>query len=126
MENLFARHSLRCTQVDLEMRRSSSVCETGVDIMGGEQVLRIDEVFGFYHFRENYLKGEAVCWPVTLIGFKFCFRWAPKYVILDCPAPLAQDVIIKHVQDVHMGRKTYHYLLSGLVSFPRVLTFTKS
>ncbi len=40
-------------------------------------------------------------------------------MILDCPAALAQEVIIQHVQGVQMGRRTYHYLLSGLVSLAR-------
>ncbi|XP_068233552.1 glutamate receptor 1-like [Palaemon carinicauda] len=42
-------------------------------------------------------------------------RWSNKYVVLDCGTEMAKKLIIGHVQDVHMGRRNYHYLLSGLV-----------
>jgi glutamate receptor, ionotropic, invertebrate len=43
-------------------------------------------------------------------------RWSKKYIVLDCPTELAKEIIINHVRDVTLGRRTYHYLLSGLVS----------
>ena len=43
-------------------------------------------------------------------------RYSHKYVVLDCSAQLSSEIIINHVQDVHLGRRNYHYLLSGLVS----------
>lgn len=43
-------------------------------------------------------------------------RWGHKYVVLDCPTDMAKDVVIGHVRDVALGKRTYHYLLSGLVS----------
>lgn len=43
-------------------------------------------------------------------------RFQPKHIILDCPASLAKDIIISHVRDLHLGRRTYHYLIAGLVN----------
>lgn len=43
-------------------------------------------------------------------------RWATKYIVLDCPTEMAKQIVIRHVQDVMLGRRNYHYLLSGLVS----------
>ena len=38
-----------------------------------------------------------------------------KHVLLDCSASLAKDIIVQHVRSVHLGRRNYHYLMSGLV-----------
>lgn len=43
-------------------------------------------------------------------------RWSRKYVVLDCPNVMAKEIIISHVRDITLGRRTYHYLLSDLVS----------
>lgn len=43
-------------------------------------------------------------------------RWSIKYVVLDCPTDMAKEIVVSHVRDVTLGRRTYHYLLSGLVS----------
>lgn len=43
-------------------------------------------------------------------------RWTPKYIVLDCSTDTAKSIIVSHVRDVSLGRRTYHYLLSGLVS----------
>jgi hypothetical protein len=43
-------------------------------------------------------------------------RWSHKYVVLDCPTEMAKDIVVSHVRDVTLGKRTYHYLLSGLVS----------
>ncbi|XP_069955932.1 glutamate receptor 1 isoform X3 [Cherax quadricarinatus] len=42
-------------------------------------------------------------------------RWSRKYLVLDCSTEMAKSLIIGHVRDVQMGRRNYHYLLSGLV-----------
>ncbi|XP_033174729.1 glutamate receptor 1 isoform X1 [Bombus affinis] len=42
-------------------------------------------------------------------------RWSNKYVILDCPTDMAKDIVVSHVRDVALGKRTYHYLLSGLI-----------
>ncbi|KAL7299265.1 hypothetical protein TKK_0007854 [Trichogramma kaykai] len=42
-------------------------------------------------------------------------RWGNKYVVLDCPTEMAKDIVVSHVRDVTLGRRTYHYLLSGLI-----------
>lgn len=43
-------------------------------------------------------------------------RWQPKYIVLDCPTDMAKEIVVSHVRDISLGRRTYHYLLSGLVS----------
>lgn len=43
-------------------------------------------------------------------------RWSRKYIVLDCPTQMAKEIVVSHVRDVSLGRRTYHYLLSGLVS----------
>ncbi|GFG28171.1 hypothetical protein Cfor_07823, partial [Coptotermes formosanus] len=42
-------------------------------------------------------------------------RWVHKYVVLDCPTELAKEIVVSHVRDVTLGKRTYHYLLSGLI-----------
>ncbi|CAH1647577.1 unnamed protein product [Spodoptera littoralis] len=42
-------------------------------------------------------------------------RWSNKYVVLDSTTQLAKAALIMHVRDVHLGRRNYHYFLSGLV-----------
>jgi glutamate receptor, ionotropic, invertebrate len=43
-------------------------------------------------------------------------RWSRKFVVLDCPTDMAKEIVKSHVRDVSLGKRTYHYLLSGLVS----------
>lgn len=45
-------------------------------------------------------------------------RFSKKRIVLDCPAEMAKEIIVQHVRDIKLGRRTYHYLLSGLVSIP--------
>nr|QGW50658.1 ionotropic receptor 16 [Propsilocerus akamusi] len=42
-------------------------------------------------------------------------RWSRKYVVLDCPTEMAKEIVKNHVRDVTLGKRTYHYLLSGLI-----------
>ncbi|XP_037934300.1 glutamate receptor 1-like [Teleopsis dalmanni] len=42
-------------------------------------------------------------------------RFTNKYIVLDCPTEMAKEILIQHVRDISLGRRTYHYLLSGLV-----------
>ncbi len=42
-------------------------------------------------------------------------RDSVKHVILDCSATMAKDIIVQHVRSVHLGRRNFHYLMSGLV-----------
>ncbi|XP_017488722.1 PREDICTED: glutamate receptor 1, partial [Rhagoletis zephyria] len=41
-------------------------------------------------------------------------RFNNKYIVLDCPTEMAKQILIQHVRDISLGRRTYHYLLSGL------------
>ncbi|GIY99244.1 glutamate receptor 1 [Caerostris extrusa] len=43
-------------------------------------------------------------------------RESLKYVVLDCSADTARKIIVNHVQDIYMGRRNYHFLLTSLVS----------
>ncbi|XP_074101156.1 glutamate receptor IB isoform X2 [Cotesia typhae] len=42
-------------------------------------------------------------------------RWSYKYIVLDCPTDMAKDIVVSHVRDIALGKRTYHYLLSGLI-----------
>ena len=53
---------------------------------------------------------------VREVRFYSIFRWGCKYVVLDCSAEMAKEIVISHVRSVPLGKRTYHYLLSGLVS----------
>lgn len=64
---------------------------------------------------ENYK--EAIQFLQTLESID---RYGRKFVVLDCSASLASEIIIQHVKDVHLGRRNYHYLLSGLVRKERI------
>ncbi|CAH0716029.1 unnamed protein product, partial [Brenthis ino] len=50
-----------------------------------------------------------------LVSLERIDRWSNKYVVLDSGTQLAKDVLILHVRDVQLGRRNYHYFLSGLV-----------
>lgn len=54
-----------------------------------------------------------------LRGLEEQSRWDHKYVVLDCSADMAKEIVVSHVRDATLGRRTYHYLLSGLVSLHR-------
>lgn len=53
---------------------------------------------------------------VFLRGLEEQSRWEHKYVVLDCSADMAKEIVVNHVRDIALGKRTYHYLLSGLVS----------
>ncbi|KAI5647011.1 receptor family ligand binding region domain-containing protein [Phthorimaea operculella] len=42
-------------------------------------------------------------------------RWGFKRIVLDCNAKNAKNILVEHVRNVQLGRRTYHYMLSGLV-----------
>ncbi|XP_041987389.1 glutamate receptor 1-like [Aricia agestis] len=42
-------------------------------------------------------------------------RWSNKRIVLDCNAKNAKSILVEHVRKVQLGRRTYHYMLSGLV-----------
>jgi hypothetical protein len=66
---------------------------------------------------ETYASTFKHCADVTLTYCLFIAdRWNHKYVVLDCPTEMAKEIVVSHVRDVTLGKRTYHYLLSGLVS----------
>lgn len=54
-------------------------------------------------------------------GFQFIKRFeladkeSIKHVILDCDYNIVRDLIVNHVNDIYMGRRNYHFLLSSLI-----------
>ncbi|XP_057665417.1 glutamate receptor 1-like isoform X2 [Diorhabda carinulata] len=50
-----------------------------------------------------------------LRGIEEHSRWTNKYVVLDCSTDTAKEIVVNHVRDISLGRRNYHYLLSGLV-----------
>ncbi len=38
-----------------------------------------------------------------------------KRVVLDCPESVAKQILRDHVGNIKLGRRNFHYLLSGLV-----------
>lgn len=38
-----------------------------------------------------------------------------KYVIVECDAEIAKEMISKHVRDIYMGRRNFHYFLTNLI-----------
>uniref|UniRef100_A0A1B0GL55 Receptor ligand binding region domain-containing protein n=1 Tax=Lutzomyia longipalpis TaxID=7200 RepID=A0A1B0GL55_LUTLO len=53
-------------------------------------------------------------------------RWSRKYIVLDCSTDMAKEIIVNHVRDISLGRRTYHYLLSGLIMDDRWETEVQS
>lgn len=53
-------------------------------------------------------------------------RWGNKRIVLDCNAKNAKSILVEHVRKVQLGRRTYHYMLSGLVSIACFDLDTKS
>ncbi|XP_017305182.1 glutamate receptor 1-like [Diaphorina citri] len=41
-------------------------------------------------------------------------RWGFKHIVLDCATDMAKAIVVSHVRKVTLGKRTYHYLLSGL------------
>jgi glutamate receptor 3 len=61
---------------------------------------------------------EAIQFLQTLESIR---RYGRKFVVLDCRTSLASEIVVIHViEDVHLGRRNYHYLLSGLVRETRL------
>lgn len=52
-------------------------------------------------------------------------RWSNKRIVLDCNAKNAKSILVEHVRKVQLGRRTYHYMLSGLVSYLELLIVLK-
>uniref|UniRef100_A0A8D8LQ99 Glutamate receptor 1 n=5 Tax=Cacopsylla melanoneura TaxID=428564 RepID=A0A8D8LQ99_9HEMI len=42
-------------------------------------------------------------------------RWGFKHIVLDCATDIAKSIVVTHVRQVTLGKRTYHYLLSGLI-----------
>ena len=42
-------------------------------------------------------------------------RNSRKRVVLDCPPAIAKEILVSHVNNIHLGRRNFHYLMSSLV-----------
>lgn len=58
-----------------------------------------------------------------LKGLEEQSRWQQKYIVLDCSADMAKEIVVSHVRDITLGKRTYHYLLSGLVSIKHLVEY---
>ncbi|KAF4529000.1 hypothetical protein B566_EDAN017398 [Ephemera danica] len=84
-------------------------------------LLRLQQIYQGLKPGNDSIQVEAVKWLQNVtdaIGFLHSIeelsRWSPKYVVLDCPTEMAKDIVVSHVRDITLGKRTYHYLLSGL------------
>ncbi|VVC93754.1 unnamed protein product [Leptidea sinapis] len=50
-----------------------------------------------------------------LAALEIVDRWSNKYIVLDSSSDMAKEIIVKHAQDLRLGRRTYHYFLCGFV-----------
>ncbi|XP_045784619.1 glutamate receptor 1-like [Maniola jurtina] len=85
-------------------------------------LLRLQQLYqsmkpGKAMFQITYVKrvtkaAEAIAFLVSLERMN---RWSNKYVVLDCGTQLAKETLVLHVRDVELGRRNYHYFLTGLV-----------
>lgn len=66
---------------------------------------------------------EAIEFLLALEQFD---RWGNKRIVLDCNAKNAKSILVEHVRKVQLGRRTYHYMLSGLVSIASCLNYEYS
>ncbi|CAH1108328.1 unnamed protein product [Psylliodes chrysocephalus] len=71
------------------------------------------EIFQVQTVRRINNVSEAL---VFLRGIEEQSRWTNKYVVLDCSTETAKEIVVSHVRDISLGRRNYHYLLSGLIS----------
>ncbi|XP_060809791.1 glutamate receptor 1-like [Amyelois transitella] len=85
-------------------------------------LLRLQQLYqslepGNATFRISNVKrvGNATDVVEYLCAIEKLDRWSNKYVVLDSTTVLAKEALILHVRDVHLGRRNYHYFLSGLV-----------
>lgn len=85
-------------------------------------LLRLQQIFqglkpGYESFHVETVKrisnvGDAIKFLRTLEEIN---RYNNKFIVLDCSTELAKEIVINHVRDITLGRRNYHYLLSGLV-----------
>nr|XP_034839667.1 glutamate receptor 1-like [Maniola hyperantus] len=85
-------------------------------------LLRLQQLYismkpGKVMFQITYVKrvsmaSEAIAFLVSLERMN---RWSTKYVVLDCGTQVAKDTLVQHVREVQLGRRNYHYFLTGLV-----------
>ncbi|XP_050422335.1 glutamate receptor 1-like [Adelges cooleyi] len=85
-------------------------------------LLRLQQLYEALDLRPDSLKVEMVK-RVQNVSDAMNFvhqieradRWGKKRIILDCPTQLAKQIVVSHVKDIQLGKRTYHYLLSGLI-----------
>lgn len=78
------------------------------------QSLKPDESFQVENVKRIVNSSDAIAFLRVLEDQS---RWSNKYLVLDCSTEMAKQIVVSHVRDVTLGRRTYFYLLSGLVRF---------
>lgn len=46
---------------------------------------------------------------------------AHKFVLLDCDAETAKVIIVKHINNIYLGRRNFHFLFTNLVGYFRLI-----
>lgn len=87
--------------------------DTNVEI---KVVKRIENSDDANNFLRDLEKPDSNCTAGIMSLICESHRETRKYVVLDCSADMARDIIINHVRDVNMGRRNFHFLLTSLVS----------
>ncbi|ODM98791.1 Glutamate receptor 1, partial [Orchesella cincta] len=112
LQSLLQRLTLTDNPLRLTVIKKIANVQDAIDVLRDiESSERLQIIYAFvlfgkghqYHFNEIYR-----------IRFPLLHRFSPKYILLDCPINLAKDIIVAHVRNIHLGRRTYHYLLGGL------------
>ncbi|KAF2368069.1 Receptor ligand binding region [Trinorchestia longiramus] len=104
------------------LSNTSNLQHTAFVMLSGRRLLRLQDVFqamppsnATFRVRVARRVSSASDALHFLKTFERSDRWSKKYIVIDCNTQLAKDLIVGHVRDVQMGRRNYHYLLSGLV-----------
>ncbi|XP_052121779.1 glutamate receptor 1-like [Frankliniella occidentalis] len=88
-------------------------------------LLRLQQIYqslkpGPHGFQVEMVKrvsntSEAIEFLHSLESSSKSARWTHKYIVLDCTTEMAKEIVVAHARDVQLGKRIYHYLLSGLI-----------
>eukprot|EP00094_Tigriopus_californicus_P004677 TCALIF_04499-PA protein Name:"Similar to GluRIA Glutamate receptor 1 (Drosophila melanogaster)" AED:0.23 eAED:0.23 QI:77/0.88/0.9/1/1/0.9/10/441/909 len=75
------------------------------------------DAYGTFQFRVEIVRKISTAKEAIefLLELEKINRNSYKRVVLDCPATIAKSILVSHVQNIHLGRRNFHYLMSGLV-----------
>ena len=52
-----------------------------------------------------------------ILSLEFKDPKAHKFVLLDCDAEIAKAIIVKHINNIYLGRRNFHFLFTNLVEY---------